>query len=41
MWKKDTQKTKPEMETYIEELVRELETAQMFVAVQNSIIEGQ
>ena len=29
------------METYIEELVHELETAQMLVAVQNSIIEGQ
>lgn len=29
------------METYIEELVCELETAQMLVAVQNSIIEGQ
>ena len=41
MWKKDTQKTKPKMETYIEKLVRELETAQMLVAVQNSIIEGQ
>lgn len=41
MWKKDTQKTKPEMENHIEELVHKLETTQMLVAVQNSIIEGQ
>ena len=41
MWKQDTQKTKPEMEAYIGELVRELETTRKFVAVQNSIIEGQ
>lgn len=36
-----TQKTKPKMETYIEELVHGLKTAQTLVAVQNSIIEGQ
>ena len=41
MWKQDTQKTKPEMEAYIGELIRELETAQKCVAVQNSVIEGQ
>lgn len=41
MWKKDVQRTKPETEAYVEELVRELETARMLVAVQTSIIEGQ